>query len=317
MRHSKCGLVFLYPFPSENEVSKLYTGSYNVYHDKDDNSSFRGEIRRMIERILVNRKKPIMRLKSTGKILDIGCGTGDFLDEMQKNNWDVYGIEISEYASRQAAFKCGKEKVLTGKLNQSHFSANHFDVITCWHVLEHTIDINNLVKETFRLLKEDGIFVIEVPNLDSLVLRITKENYCDFIYNVPEHVIYWSKKSLTNLLNRHGFKVEKIEYPFHALLNLSKSISDLTTNNLCSKIIYWTSIPISIISAIWGTITGSGDIIRVYAKKSNSTHNKGIDSLLRYTLAARGCNNAERKYREVNNRRKNEVVLGGFKKEQW
>lgn len=276
----KCGLVFIHPIP--NELDTIYTEEYRTY--KDDNISihepliyknlpFLWKIRIRIESFLVDRKRAVMAFKLNGRILDVGCGIGSFLGEMSKSNWDVYGVEISKYAGQEAANKIGKEKVFIGQLEQCNYDSNYFDVVTCWHVLEHVTNINNLIEEISRIMKDDGLIVIEVPNFDSLLFKLFKENYYGCIY-IPEHVTYWSKKSLVNLLNRHGFKIEKIEYPFEAPLTLGRSLMNMLSTSkkntfmkLCLRIIYLVSIPFSIIYATLASFHCKGEVIRVYAKK--------------------------------------------------
>ena len=150
-----------------------------------------------------------------GRLLDIGCATGVFLDVARKRGWDTCGVEISKYGSQYAREKF-KLKVITGTLNEANYPADYFNVVTMWDVIEHLTDPAGTIAEIYRILKPGGLVAIHTPNQSSLINDI-----CFFLYRLSRktsflaakvydprvHLYYFSKRALCNLLGSHNFTV--------------------------------------------------------------------------------------------------------------
>jgi 2-polyprenyl-3-methyl-5-hydroxy-6-metoxy-1,4-benzoquinol methylase len=149
------------------------------------------------KRRLINRQ-----LVKPGSILDIGCGTGDFLLTMQKAGWHVTGSEPSDKARIQAETKLGQPIHSDIKLIDAKF-----DVITLWHVLEHIPDLQNTFNRITELLTQNGTLIIAVPNHKSFDARYYKEHWAGL--DVPRHLWHFSPKSLSQLTNRKHLKTVK------------------------------------------------------------------------------------------------------------
>ena len=147
------------------------------------------------------------KYRSTNKLLDVGCGRGWFLQEAKKRGWKVYGTEYSETAV-QLCRDNGIE-MISGKLEPDSFEKNEFDIITSFEVIEH---INNPLEELENIhgfLRKDGLFYCTTPNFNSLLRYYLKEKYNVIEY--PEHLSYYTKKTLNNVLKKSGFTPVKFQ----------------------------------------------------------------------------------------------------------
>jgi 2-polyprenyl-3-methyl-5-hydroxy-6-metoxy-1,4-benzoquinol methylase len=106
-----------------------------------------------------------------GPLLDVGCAEGLFLELAAKDGWAVTGTEISHYAVRHGKEELGLN-VMQGELRDMKFSDSSFDAVTMWHVLEHTVNPMDVLKEIRRILKDDGVFVMAIPNLNNILSQI-------------------------------------------------------------------------------------------------------------------------------------------------
>jgi SAM-dependent methyltransferase len=152
-----------------------------------------GRKRRLVEKVTSFK---------TGQILDVGTGTGFFLNEMKENGWQVTGTEKSSDARNFAK----KEFNLENLPSENLFSLkdSSFDVITLWHVLEH-IHLLNENMETFkRLLKPHGKLIIAVPNNNSFDAKHYKKFWA--AYDVPRHIWHFAPKQMKQFGEKHGFE---------------------------------------------------------------------------------------------------------------
>jgi len=152
----------------------------------------------------------IEKIKLGGRILDVGCGTGIFLETLigiSRYKWMINGIDISKYSitkARPEIRKC----ILNKSINNNNFANNYFDVVTCYDVLEHSSDIRRSLFEIRRILKKDGLVVIQVPNSNSIMSFLSKNDW-DW-WCVPDHVYHFTKSSIVKVLNDQDFRVLKI-----------------------------------------------------------------------------------------------------------
>jgi 2-polyprenyl-3-methyl-5-hydroxy-6-metoxy-1,4-benzoquinol methylase len=144
-----------------------------------------------------------------GRLLDVGCNIGDFLDLMKKEGLDVFGIEPSAYAAERAKEYYGL-KVVNGVVDNAleGFEDNFFDIVTLWDVIEHLPDPCGALSGINRKLKKDGYICIATHNIDSLFSKITKSLYPHLMY---QHLYHFSDKTLKAVLDKSGFKVVKSE----------------------------------------------------------------------------------------------------------
>jgi 2-polyprenyl-3-methyl-5-hydroxy-6-metoxy-1,4-benzoquinol methylase len=143
----------------------------------------------------------------TGQILDVGTGTGFFLNEMKENGWQVTGTEKSIDARDFAKKEFNLDNLPSEKLFELKDSS--FDVITLWHVLEHIHLLNENMKIFHRLLKENGKLIIAVPNHTSTDAKHYKEFWA--AYDVPRHIWHFAPKQMEILGKKHRFKLSTIQ----------------------------------------------------------------------------------------------------------
>lgn len=202
-------------------------------------------------------------------ILDVGCGNGEFLAELQKKGWNVWGIDISEIAVKHTSQRIGAERVKKGEFPQSQFN-RQFDLISFWHVLEHLESPQLHLRRAEALLTKKGRVVGEVPNFSSPWLKLFQSGYAWIM--VPVHQIYFSKASLIKLLGDCGFKNIKIQTPPRALLNFSLSLDKVLAKKgllpIGRKLIVLLTIPLSVLFGLILSLAGQGEVLRFVAEKS-------------------------------------------------
>lgn len=164
----------------------------------------------IILRTFDRRLKTIERiLPEPGRALDLGCATGFFLEALESKGWDAYGIDISKFAVKAAKEKFG-DKVLNNVIENSNFPESYFNLITMWDYLEHTSNPRRVIAICQKILKPKGFLILTTPDRGSLMAKITGERWMG--YKDKEHLFYFSKKTLKNLLLRQGFIIKKMQY---------------------------------------------------------------------------------------------------------
>jgi 2-polyprenyl-3-methyl-5-hydroxy-6-metoxy-1,4-benzoquinol methylase len=143
-------------------------------------------------------------------VLDIGCYTGDFLELLYYKQADVYGIELQSDAVKIANKKL-PNRIFQADVTSFAFPQKKYDIITILGVIEHVTDPLNLIKNAYKLLKKEGIIMIQTPNSASLLAKIMKKYWPP--YSPIEHINLFSKKSLELALTDCGFT--KIESQNH------------------------------------------------------------------------------------------------------
>lgn len=151
----------------------------------------------------------IQKFKSKGSLLDLGCGKGFFLEYAEKR-YKTYGIDISDYAIEHAIDNLKKSTLFVKDAKNTGFQDNFFDIITCFDMLEHLNDPEYTLKECKRILKEDGLLIVTVPNIDSLGIKLKKRNW--YGYRDKTHVSLLSKDSWFKLLENNDFKIIEFFY---------------------------------------------------------------------------------------------------------
>ncbi len=201
-----CRFIFSFPQPSLDELKELYAESYfisrqSVASGYDDYIRDEENIRRTFQK----RFRTIDRFQTKpGRVLDIGCAAGFFLSVARERGWDVKGIEISEYAANYAR-KSGLD-VHCGPLETFNPAGEKlFDVVTLWDVIEHVRSPRSDLEKVSRLLKPGGWLVLATPDVDSLTHWLFRDRWMGF--KDDEHLFFFSKKTLTQLLDQCGFQV--------------------------------------------------------------------------------------------------------------
>lgn len=194
-----CQLRYTDPVPPAEDLAALYGEEF--YGNTAPRLLSWDALRLLLHRSVLWQRRRALAGRRPGRALDLGCGDGDFLASLARRGWEVYGTEFSTAASALAQAK----GVTThqGDLASAAFPDGFFDVVTLWHVLEHLPDPVAELAEVRRVLRDDGLLVIEVPNSACLTFQLCKERW--FPLNVPRHLQHFTPETLGRLLRRTGF----------------------------------------------------------------------------------------------------------------
>lgn len=235
------GLVWLNPRPTVNDIRRVYTATYYTHAVSEEQRRPRlAALRRKIKRGLLGTAfgyrellngpvvlwlgrvsslfppfkefvgVQIMYLKGTdrGKLLDVGCGSGQFLVGMRELGWDVLGVEPDPEAARIAKERFGLP-VIVAPLEEAGPPNNSFDAITMSHVVEHVHDPIAILRECARLLKPGGKLVVITPNIASLGHRLFRTAWRGL--EPPRHLNLFSPRTLHACAERAGLKIARLD----------------------------------------------------------------------------------------------------------
>lgn len=208
IRNSEYGFLETTPQPSLDKLPDYYKSEDYISHTDSKRNLFE-KVYHLVRTISLKKKLNLINsFQSEEKtLLDIGCGTGDFLETAEQNKWKVSGIEPNKEA-RQIANKKTNESVFeTEQLLK--FEPNSFDVITLWHVLEHLPNLEDHITIFKKLLKLNGTLLIAVPNYESYDAKYYKEFWAAL--DVPRHLWHFNQTSISNLVSKQSFKVQKVK----------------------------------------------------------------------------------------------------------
>lgn len=230
-----CELMWLNPRPIPKDIGKLYT-SYPTHEAPIDSKRSLANLRKLVKASILkssfgysvdcanpllgwalSRLGPlkdivggiVMYLKSSDgkRLLDVGCGNGQFLSHMRKLGWEVIGVDPDGKAVQIAREKFGLE-VFHGTLEEAKFSKDGFDAITMNHVIEHVPDPIGLFKECRRVLKPGGKLVVVTPNIKSLGRRVFGQAW--LLWDPPRHLFLFSPQSLKACVEQSDLIVQKL-----------------------------------------------------------------------------------------------------------
>jgi len=200
-----CGLRFTNPRPVFSEMQKYYESTDYISHDSTQKGLL-ARIYKLARRFTLRKKYSIIREFSKAKtILDIGCGTGDFLNYCRNNGFSAFGVEPNEKPRKWATghFRLDVRENLAEFLNEKI----QFDCITLWHVLEHIHELQGTLSILESLLKPGGSIIIALPNINAWEAR----HYGKFwaALDLPRHLYHFNSSTLNFFAEKHGFRLIK------------------------------------------------------------------------------------------------------------
>lgn len=199
-----CNFLMTSPRPDSNSIGEYYKSEDYISHSTTAKSPLDKLYRKVRSLTLRWKLSLIQRQKGKGKILDYGCGTGEFLNACKKANWDCYGVEPSN-AARQKAIELTS---LTISASLANLHQDKFDTITLWHVLEHIEDLNEKLLALKSILAVDGTIFIAVPNHESSDALKYQSHWAG--YDVPRHLWHFSKENMKTLFAKHKLNLVDI-----------------------------------------------------------------------------------------------------------
>ncbi|HPX96401.1 MAG: class I SAM-dependent methyltransferase [Syntrophomonadaceae bacterium] len=213
-----CGLIFQNPQISPETIVDHYNND-EIYCSATSDKGFAKVLNTYG---LKKRAGVVLRLAKSGRLLDVGCGSGSFIAYLdKKSKFQVVGTEINKKHVRMLKNEKGFD-VRYGNLEDIGFENSEFDVVTMWDVIEHVNDPHRLLHEIRRLVIPNGYLVIRVPNGDSLDFKLFGKHWAGL--DAPRHFYVFNLDTLTQLLNIHGFEILKFRFDIGGYLNAINSL---------------------------------------------------------------------------------------------
>lgn len=220
---AECSLAFLDPQPSQSKIKKYYPSKVYYAYNRSSKKGFFEMLREylvnhyyspdLLSRLITTFIKDVPAMPSyvkKGKILDVGCGTGDTLILLKKLGWDIYGIDMDKNAI-SIGKKRGLKNLKLGTFKDlDKYPDNFFDAIRLYHVIEHLDDPALCLRLIRKKLKRNGELIIGTPNMDSIISKLFKSHW----YNLdsPRHFYLFSPVTLGRLVEKERFIIKKIEF---------------------------------------------------------------------------------------------------------
>lgn len=199
----RCGLIYVSPMPDVEFLRAFYTEEF--YRGNQRLAGYADYLRdKEIHMLQFQAYWPLVRREfpTPGRVLDVGCALGFFLDMARAEGWETVGIELSEFAAQWARDNLGLD-VRAGTLPDADFPQNSFDVVTLWATIEHLADPMATLKATYRVLKPNGLMLITTGEVEGVLDKLSK-GPCMW-YEPPGHLYYFSTRTLGAMLQRAGF----------------------------------------------------------------------------------------------------------------
>jgi 2-polyprenyl-3-methyl-5-hydroxy-6-metoxy-1,4-benzoquinol methylase len=253
-----CTHMFTQNVATQNEIGRYYQSENYISHSDTQEGIINKLYHAVRKRTLTGKKNLLQKEtgKQLGKILDIGCGTGAFLNTMKLAGWESTGLEPDDAARIKAA------ELYSINPRPSHeiFDLPHdnYDAITMWHVLEHVHQLQEYIAQLKNMLTKNGRIFIAVPNYTSYDAQYYSEFWA--AYDVPRHLYHFSPASMKNLVEQHGLTIKKMKPmwfdSFYVsmlsekckngkgnivnafLVGLKSNLKAFFSNDKCSSIIY-------------------------------------------------------------------------------
>lgn len=253
-----CSLRFTQDVPTQEYIGPYYKSEDYISHT-NNKKGILNSLYQKVRSITMMQKAAVIKKYTglqKGVLLDVGCGTGSFLNFMQLKGWKVTGLEPDE-DTRQLALELQGLKVMPSN-EIFNLQPASFNAITLWHVLEHVHQLHEYIQQLNVLLAPGGKLFIAVPNYTSRDAKIYGKYWA--AYDVPRHLYHFSPQSIEVLLKQHGLKVVKhlpmwfdsfyvgllsskyktgkIAYASAGLHGLSSNINAVGNVGQCSSVVY-------------------------------------------------------------------------------
>lgn len=235
---NSCKLLYIYPVPESLSVydTAYFSGAKKGFGYIDYDADKKPMIS-IFEKYLDIFKEQGF---SGGRLLDVGCATGFFMEIAKKRGFQVCGVEVSEFAAEKG--RMNSLNIITGDIFTPKYPDNYFDVVTMFDVIEHVPDPKVALLEAKRILKNGGLLVVNTPDSESVWAKAWGSRWQLIV--PPEHIHYFSPQSLSTYLKKNGF-----------LVTLDTKIGKKFTIQYIFKMIYqWTRMKVFLTSFFSNTL---------------------------------------------------------------
>ncbi len=262
-----CGLGITSPFPENGDLvavnQKIYLLEHRINTYLSRGKYFKNRYHRQL--------RDIHFFKSGGKLLDIGCNIGLFLNEARIAGFDTTGVELNHECAEYARGHFDL-KVHSDYLNKIDFEAASFDVVTLYDVLEHIPDLHGILSDIRNILTPNGLLVVQSPNLDSLMAELTKSTWSWL--SPPDHLFHFTPSSLCSLIENSGYSILRVNTwePADAFCDdvILARLGNSLPAKIARKLIRLTGlalVPVTLIQKTWWR-RQKGALVEVYAAKT-------------------------------------------------
>lgn len=267
-----CSYVSTYPVPSDQLLRRYYDQNYWQSSETKTHVPLNTFYKWRMAGIVSDIRQ---YAKPGSKILDWGCGDGSFVKLLRSHGYDCYGLDA--YAAEQDV-----PYIVNATIDKPGFSENFFDIITCFHVLEHLKSLKESLANAFKLLKANGVMIVEVPNFDSLGSRLFGKRWQPL--QIPTHLSHFTPQTLHKLSQSAGQdQTVKTAFFSHRISPSALVLSvfpSLTPKRIRAKyegrlpltqgVVYLFLQLLAYPFAIFGSLIHRGEIVRIYVRKSGS-----------------------------------------------
>ena len=236
---NNCSFRFTNPRPDEESTGSYYESENYISHTNKSNNLLNSAYKIARLFTIQDKSKLLKKWSRKGSLLDIGCGTGEFLQYNKQQGWRVNGVEVNTQARQQAEGKL--EQILFTKLDEVP-EDKKFQAITLWHVLEHVDDLDTACKKIVNLLDAGGTLIVAVPNCESYDADFYKEYWA--AYDVPRHLSHFTKNSMQQLWAKYHLNIQAIlpmKLDAYYVSLLSEKYKSGSSNMLTAGRVGWTS----------------------------------------------------------------------------
>lgn len=205
-----CDHLYVSPRPAIAEIQEIYGESYfeNPAFENTDHDSYFGYMDYLKDRehIQIRLSEVLSRIKRhewQGRLLDVGCGLGFFVEVAQQNGWDAWGAELNKHAVDWANEHVS-DHVQYGTVDSLDFADGSFDCVTMFDVIEHLDDPRKELLDVWRVLRPGGLLVLVTPDAGALMSKLLGSHWLE-MKRAPEHLHFFTVPGLTRLLSLSGF----------------------------------------------------------------------------------------------------------------
>lgn len=271
VRCQQCKLVRTTPLLDARELDKYYYAHY--WHE----TAQQNILLKYYMQIRLNSALRLLRrcLKPDAKILDVGCGNGEMVGLMLNKGYDAYGIENSEATVQHAQAYLG-QRIRHGDFETMPVE-NTYDAVTFYHVLEHLANPRHILEKAHQLLSEDGLLLIEVPNIQSLGFWLFRKRW--YSLDIPRHLYHFSAETLGEMLTQNQFEVISTSFfslrnsPASWVVSLFPQLNPIRLRQPNTPLLYkvaYLGLQLAVIPVVGGAaILKRGETLQIIARKKS------------------------------------------------